>query len=93
MFMRIYGFKSEGLSYSYLNGKFVGRILNFCRENIDELHREQEAIESLGGMRYPLMKLIDMYFWQIGFERSNRMLATTSQMPGRAVAKEKTIGT
>lgn len=68
------GFKSEGLSYSYLNEKFVGRVLNFCQQNMDELRRDQNAIESMGGMTYPLMKLIDMYFWQIGFERSVRTL-------------------
>jgi len=26
------------------------------------------ATDKAGGLRYPLMKLVDMYFWQIGFE-------------------------
>jgi len=64
------GFKSMDFSYSYLNAKFIGRVLNFCRDNLAELRTEQDGIERMGGMRYPLMKLIDMYFWQIGFERS-----------------------
>jgi hypothetical protein len=64
------GFKTVGLSYSYLNANFIGRVLNFCRDNLAELCSEQDAIERRGGMRYPLMKLVDMYFWQIGFERS-----------------------
>jgi len=68
------GFKSEGLSYSYLNEKFIGRVLNFCRDNLAQLRNEQDEIERMGGIRYPLMKLIDMYFWQIGFDRSNRTL-------------------
>jgi hypothetical protein len=62
------GFKSAHFRYSYLNAKFLERILKFCRDNLSELREEQESIERTGGMRYPLMKLADMYFWQIGFE-------------------------
>jgi hypothetical protein len=66
------GFKSVGLNYSRLNSKFVGRIHCFCRENLRELREEQTEIERAGGIRYPLMKLLDMYFWQSGFERGAR---------------------
>lgn len=62
------GFKHAGLSYSYLNSKFVERVHCFCRQNLRELREEQAEIERAGGIRYPLMKLLDMYFWQIGFE-------------------------
>jgi hypothetical protein len=62
------GFKSAGFKYSYLNEKFVQRILHFSRDNLGELRAEQARIERSGGLRYPLMKLVDMYFWQIGFE-------------------------
>jgi len=63
------GFKSEGLKYSYFNDSFVERILGFCHEHLPELQKEQASIEQSGGLRYPLMKLVDMYFWQIGYER------------------------
>jgi hypothetical protein len=62
------GFKSANFRYSYLNAKFLERILEFCGDNLRELREEQKSIERIGGMRYPLMKLVDMYFWQIGFE-------------------------
>ncbi len=62
------GFKSAGLRYSYLNTNFIERVLHFCRTNFREFREEQENIERIGGMRYPLMKLVDMYFWQTGFE-------------------------
>jgi hypothetical protein len=62
------GFKKSGQKYSYLNARFVERVIGFCTECGDELRREQARIDKLAGMRYPLMKLADMYFWQIGYE-------------------------
>jgi hypothetical protein len=64
----IAGFKSAGLRYSYLDSTFIEQVLGFCQDHLGELRQEQESIERTGGMRYPLMKLADMYFWQIGFE-------------------------
>jgi hypothetical protein len=64
----LFGFKSEGFSYSYLNKPFIERLLEFCRLNMADLRNEQERIASTGGLCYPLMKLVDMYFWQIGYE-------------------------
>jgi hypothetical protein len=73
------GFKSAGLSYSCLNAKFIERVLHFCRDNLAELCDEQKGIEHVGGIRYPLMKLVDMYFWQIGFERSRNAVDVVLQ--------------
>jgi hypothetical protein len=63
------GWRSEGLQYSYLNSNFIERTLRFCRNHIAEFREEQARIAREGGMRYPLMKLVDMYFWEIGYER------------------------
>jgi hypothetical protein len=65
------GFKSRGFPYSRLNGEFVERVLAFCQEHLSELLREQTRIEQARGMRYPLMKLVDMDFWQIGMENQS----------------------
>ena len=66
----IKGFKSEGLSFSHLNAKnaenFVHQVLDFCQNHLRELREEQDRIERASEMRYPLMRLVDMYFWQIG---------------------------
>jgi hypothetical protein len=64
------GFKCAGFSYSRLNRKFIERVLSFCQANLQNLRKEQAAIKSSEGMCYPLMKLVDMYFWRIGFERA-----------------------
>lgn len=60
------GFKADGNSYSSLNAAFVERLVQFCREHAADLRREQDRIEELDGLRYPVMKLVDMYFWQRG---------------------------
>jgi hypothetical protein len=62
------GFKRAGYSYSWLNARFVDRILLFCSENLGDLQAEQARIETASGVTYPIMKLADMYFWQIGYE-------------------------
>lgn len=41
-------------------------MIEFCQENLEELVAEQERIEAETGVFYPFMKLIDMYFWQLG---------------------------
>lgn len=72
------GFKHVDLGDSHLNSKFIERVHRFCRENIHELREEQLKIECTGRIRYPRIKLVDMYFWHIAFElgaRSNEVSA------------------
>jgi hypothetical protein len=70
----IKGFRSQGFPYFDLNERFVRRLLEFCQQHLRGLRREQANIKRLGmGCHYPLMKLVDMYFWQLGYERSLRV--------------------
>ena len=64
------GFKREGLKYSDVNDRFTKRVLDFCLANLGELRAEQADIEKRRGTHYPLMKLVDMYFWEIGYEQA-----------------------
>jgi len=66
------GFKSEGFKYTSLNNKFVDSLRTFCRANLAELRREQTIIEKTSHLTYPLMKLVDMYFWQLGYEQDTK---------------------
>jgi hypothetical protein len=62
------GFKKCDFPFSYLNQQFIQRISAFCTANSDELFEVQKEIKDLTGVHYPMMKLVDMYFWQIGYD-------------------------
>ena len=51
-----------------LNAPFVKKMVGFCAKYAGELRQEQSRISLASRVDYPLMKLADMYFWQIGFE-------------------------
>ncbi len=65
------GIKRQGIKYSTVNKLFLDRMLEFCQENLKELQREQKRIAKRDGLKYPLMKLIDMHFWQWGSKHEN----------------------
>jgi hypothetical protein len=50
----------DGLSYSTLNETNFRKLLNWCDENKDEIQEISEKI------KYPPMKIVDMYFWSMG---------------------------
>jgi len=50
-------------------GGDVCPVLGFCHEHLPELQKKQAGIEQSGGLHYPHTKLVDMYCWQIGYER------------------------
>ena len=74
----IAGFRGAKLGYSYLNAKFVNKLLAFSCEHLTELRREQAIIKKHSGATYPLMKLVDMYFWQLGYEAGGQPDAATT---------------
>jgi hypothetical protein len=72
------GFRSTGNKYSYVNDSFIRRIITFCLNNQMALWAEQSRIKQATAVHYPLMKLADMYFWEIGYERDNPLSAGTA---------------
>lgn len=65
------GLKKGGIPYSSVNRPFLRRMLEFSEANLGALRSEQARIDEVSGVSYPLMKLIDMHFWQWGsVERS-----------------------
>jgi hypothetical protein len=59
---------NQAFSYSSLNARFVDRLLLFCKDYLADLRGEQERIERSSRVHYPIMKLVDMCFWQTSKE-------------------------
>jgi len=71
----IRGFKRDGYTYSYAGEPFVERILGIRAKNEELLLKLQTLFLTETGMRYPAMKLLDMYFWQLGYDEESREAA------------------
>ena len=67
----VHGFR-QCFGYSCVNSHFVDRVFRFCSKNRRALQREQRRIQDDFSAHYPLMKVVDMYFWQIGYETKPR---------------------
>jgi hypothetical protein len=65
------GLRASKISFSRLTiGNFM-RVVDYYRKNHLQFDAAQNNIQGKCGIRYPSMKLVDMYFWQIGFEADN----------------------
>lgn len=67
----ISGLKKVGLNYSTFELKSLHELMDFIAEHESEILGAQEWIKGKTLKHYPLMKIIDMYFWQIGFDQEN----------------------
>lgn len=67
--LKIFEQKNNGSHFIQSFGQqSIIQVYNFLLDNKEELNELQGEIKKLTGMKYPLMKLIDSYFWLIGFE-------------------------
>jgi hypothetical protein len=66
----IAGLKSSGIKNTKFNSSSLNDIVTFVDENNLSFARAVDYVESKTRHRYPLMKLVDMYFWQAGFDAS-----------------------
>lgn len=64
----ISGLKVHGLKNSKLNQQSLFELIGFYNSHKNEFQNAQKII-TFNGLEYPAMKLLDMYFWQLGFER------------------------
>jgi hypothetical protein len=62
----IRGFRSKNREYSQFNQDFLCEVFQFCRAQKEALLQSQREIYSKSCVSYPMMKLVDMYFWEIG---------------------------
>lgn len=52
--------------YSNFSEQSFRALINFIEKNYDEFKFVSEEIEAKSSIRYPFMKLLDMYLWNIG---------------------------
>jgi len=65
------GLRTKGLSFSKLTKDNFMPVVNYYKENKNHFDYVQNIIVESSGIRYPSMKLVDMYFWEIGYESDN----------------------
>lgn len=63
----ISGMRLKGLSFSTLNNKNFWQLIEYYKSNLQEFNHARETVSSASHMDYPIMKIVDMYFWEIGF--------------------------
>ena len=56
------GFYAERIKYSYLNERHILALWDFCSDHDQQFRQVRRRITE-NGLRYPPMKLVDMYFW------------------------------
>lgn len=67
----IAGLRTMNFSHISFNIKSIQELFEFYYENIKEFEKIQDRIEAMG-FRYPMMKLLDMFFWQVGFNAEEK---------------------
>jgi hypothetical protein len=66
------GMRKSGVSCSRLDLSSLKRIVGYYHKYQDQFNEVQKTIKKNSDIHYPIMKLVDMYFWGIGFEERKR---------------------
>ncbi len=68
----IVGLKEMKMRYQGFNEASLNELFNFIDNNRKEIENAQNLIKSKTQNHYPVMKILDMYFWQIGYDKEIR---------------------
>ncbi len=63
------GLKEMKMEHTGFNEASLNELFKFIDKNKKEIKSAQKLIKSKTNMHYPIMKIIDMYFWQIGYDK------------------------
>jgi hypothetical protein len=63
------GLKEMEMKHSGFNEASLNELFNFIDDNKKEIDQAQKLIKTKTQRHYPLMKILDMYFWQIGYDK------------------------
>jgi hypothetical protein len=85
----IAGLRTLNFNNLSLSANSVREIMEFYSANAEEFCAVQENIETKG-FHYPMMKLLDMYFWQVGFNAAGNVGKDLVPDENRTIKKIKT---
>ncbi|MES9999179.1 MAG: hypothetical protein ABW125_07235 [Candidatus Thiodiazotropha lotti] len=74
----IKGIRHKGLSYSVIKFANFKSVVCFYKKNQSQFSLASQSIYKKSGIHYPAMKLVDMYFWQIGYEQDQQQESDTN---------------
>lgn len=63
------GLKEMKMQHTGFNESSLNELFNFIGNNKNEIRQAQNIILSKTQRHYPLMKILDMFFWQIGYDK------------------------
>lgn len=63
------GLKENKMKNKAFNETSLNELFDFINENETEIDNAQKLIMTKIKQHYPAMKIIDMYFWQIGYDK------------------------
>lgn len=66
------GLKEMNMEHSGFNSYSLNELFNFIDSNKTEIESAQKLAMTKTKGHYPLMKILDMYFWQIGYDKELR---------------------
>jgi len=66
------GMRKSGIRYSILTEGNLESVVDYYKKNQREFDGAQQAIYEKSKILYPPMKLVDMYFWEIGFQADKK---------------------
>lgn len=67
----VFGLKSQKVVIGTYNIKSILQLVDFYEKNLEQLDSVQKNF-NVADMLYPQMKILDMGFWQIGFDLDNK---------------------
>jgi len=63
------GLKEMNMQYTSFNSNSLNELFNFIDSNKSEINTAQSLIMTKTQRHYPIMKILDMVFWQIGYNK------------------------
>ena len=61
------GMRESNIKYSKISVSNLRSVVDFYTKHEKPFNDAQKTVNKKSGMDYPIMKILDMYFWRVGF--------------------------